>query len=399
MIDNTSPAGVDLIYDDAMASYRFGERHPMDPVRLGLTARLLRDLDVLGQDRGRVLAPYVAEDDQLRTVHSAAYVQAVQDASGDDGQPDVSFGLGTEDDPIFPQLHEASARLFGGSLVAAESVLEDRGRPAVNFGGGMHHASRNRASGFCIYNDAAGAIARLLDEGVQRVLYIDLDAHHGDGTQWIFWDDPRVMTISLHESGRTLFPGTGFAGETGGEDAPMSAVNVALPAGVTDAGWLRAFHAVVPPLAAQFSPEVIVSQHGCDGHLRDEQTNLRLSVDGMRQAAMDVADLARDLTENRWIATGGGGYDVLHTVPRVWSHLVATASGHPLPTGTPVPAPFREYVKQRYGVDAPETMGDDVDLWWRSWEVGYDPGDPVDRAIMATRKEVFPSFGLDPWFD
>lgn len=399
MISNTSFPGVDLVYDETMAAYRFGERHPMDPVRLALTARLLRDLDVLGDGRGRVLHPYVADDDQLRTVHSAAYVQAVRDASGPDGEPDVSFGLGTEDDPIFPALHESSARLFGGSLVAAESVLEDKGRPAVNFGGGMHHASRNRASGFCIYNDAAGAIARLLDEGVARVLYLDLDAHHGDGTQSIFWDDPRVMTISLHESGRTLFPGTGFAAETGGEGAPMSAVNVALPAGLQDGGWLRAFHAVVPQMARAFEPEVIVSQHGCDGHSRDEQTNLRLSVDGMRQSALAVADLAHDLTEGRWIATGGGGYDIIHTVPRAWSHLVAIASGKPLQLSTPVPPPFREWVKERYGVDAPEKMGDDVDLWWRSWEVGYDPGDPVDRAIMATRKELFPAFGLDPWFD
>jgi acetoin utilization protein AcuC len=382
-----------------MSEYRFGDRHPMDPVRLGLTARLVRDLDLLGGDRGRVLQPYVAEDDQLRTVHSAAYVQAVRDASGPDGEPDLSFGLGTEDDPIFPELHEASARLFGASIVAAEAVLENNGRPAVNFGGGMHHASRNKASGFCIYNDAAGAIARLLDEGVNRVLYLDLDAHHGDGTQSIFWDDPRVMTISLHESGRTLFPGTGFAGETGGSEAPMTAVNVALPAGLADGGWLRAFHAVVPQMARAFEPEVIVSQHGCDGHARDEQTNLRLSVDGMRQAALAVGDLAQELTEGRWIATGGGGYDVVHTVPRVWSHLVAIASGRALPVATPVPLPYREWVKQRYGVDAPEKMGDDVDLWWRSWEVGYDPGDPVDRAIMATRKEIFPNFGLDPWFD
>jgi acetoin utilization protein AcuC len=351
---------VDLVYDSTMSEYRFGDRHPMDPVRLGLTARLVRDLELLGGDRGRVLQPYVAEDDQLRTVHSAAYVQAVRDASGPDGEPDLSFGLGTEDDPIFPELHEASARLFGASIVAAEAVLENNGRPAVNFGGGMHHASRNKASGFCIYNDAAGAIARLLDEGVNRVLYLDLDAHHGDGTQSIFWDDPRVMTISLHESGRTLFPGTGFAGETGGSEAPMTAVNVALPAGLADGGWLRAFHAVVPQMARAFEPEVIVSQHGCDGHARDEQTNLRLSVDGMRQAALAVGDLAQELTEGRWIATGGGGYDVVHTVPRVWSHLVAIASGRARPVATPVPLPYREWVKQRYGVDAPEKMGDDV---------------------------------------
>ncbi|WP_233555884.1 acetoin utilization protein AcuC [Galactobacter caseinivorans] len=396
---HTPSTGVTLVYHDAMAAYRFSEHHPMNPDRLGLTARLIEELDVLGQGAGSLREPFVADDDQLRSVHGADYVAAVRQASGPDAEAAPGFGLGTEDDPIFEGMHEASARLFGGSLVAAEAVLEDKGVPAVNFAGGMHHASRDKASGFCIYNDAAGAIARLLDSGVRRVLYVDLDAHHGDGTQSIFWDDPRVLTISLHESGRSLFPGTGFPSETGGSEAPMGAVNVALPAGTRDAGWLRAFHAVVPPIARAFAPEVIVSQHGCDGHERDELTNLRLSVDGQRQNALDMAELATELTQGRWIATGGGGYDIVHTVPRVWTHLLAVASGRPVPLKTPVPPRFREYVLQRYGVEAPLKMGDDAELWWRSWEVGYDPGDPVDRAIMATRKEVFPAFGLDPWFD
>lgn len=393
------PHGVDVVYDDALTAYRFNAEHPMNPERLAMTARLIQELGLIRPGEGRLLEPYVADDAQLLTVHSPQFVEAVRRASGPDGVPDPGRGLGTEDDPIFPDLHASAARIFGGSLVAADAVLADRGVPAVNFAGGMHHARRDCAGGFCIYNDAAGAIQRLLDGGVARVLYLDLDAHHGDGTESIFWDDPRVMTISLHESGRTLFPGTGFAGETGGEGAPMTAVNVALPAGTRDAGWLRAFHAVVPQLARAFAPEVIVSQHGCDGNEHDLQTNLRLSVDGQRQAALDVSDLADRLTEGRWLATGGGGYDIVGTVPRVWAHLVAIASGRPLPLSTPVPQPFRDHVAERYGSRAPEVMGDDVDLWWRSWEIGYDPGDPVDRAIMATRREVFPAFGLDPWFD
>ena len=175
----------------------------------------------------------------------------------------------------------------------------------------MHHAARDRASGFCIYNDAALAIQRLLDGGVQRVAYIDVDAHHGDGTQSIFWDDPRVLTISLHETGLTLFPGTGFANEIGGPNAQGSAVNVALPAGTGDAGWLRAFHAVVPQLVGAFEPEVIVSQHGCDSHRLDPLTHLNVSVDGQREAATAVGNLAARYCDNRWIATGGGGYNVI----------------------------------------------------------------------------------------
>ena len=264
----------------------------------------------------------------------------------------------------------------------------------------MHHASRDRASGFCIYNDAALAIQKLLDGGVQRVAYIDVDAHHGDGTQSIFWDDPRVLTISLHETGLTLFPGTGFANEIGGPNAQGSAVNVALPSGTGDAGWLRAFHAVVPQLIGAFEPEVIVSQHGCDSHRLDPLTHLNISVDGQREAATAVGNLAARYCGNRWIATGGGGYNVISVVPRSWSHLIAVAAGRPVPLSTRVPEDWRQYVQDKYGakygVSAPELMGDDVDLWWRSWEVGFDPNDEVDRTVMATRKERVPALRPGP---
>ncbi|WP_372697700.1 acetoin utilization protein AcuC [Arthrobacter sp. JSM 101049] len=379
--------------------YRFSDSHPMHPSRLDLTMRMIEGLGILERDNISLLAPQIATVEELATVHDRDYIAAVQYAGEHPGEVNEERGLGTEDDPVFSDIHAASARLAGGSLQAADAVLAGRALHVVNFAGGMHHASRGRASGFCIYNDAALAIQRLLDQGTRRVAYIDVDAHHGDGTQSIFWDDPRVLTISMHESGISLFPGTGFANETGGPQAAGSVVNVALPAGTTDAGWLRAFHAVVPQLVAAFEPEVIVSQHGCDGHRRDDLSNLRLSVDGQRQNALDIADLAQRHCEGRWIATGGGGYNLIEVVPRTWSHLVAIAGGQPVPLRTPVPGRWLDYVRDRYGVDGPTAMNDDVDLWWRSWEVGYDPADAIDRTIMATRKEVFPVFGLDPWFD
>ena len=260
-------------------------------------------------------------------------------------------------------MHEASARLAGGSLLARRPILDGSAVRAVNFGGGMHHAARERASGFCIYNDAALAIQRLLDGGVQRVAYIDVDAHHGDGTQSIFWDDPRVLTISLHETGLTLFPGTGFANEIGGPNAEGSAVNVALPAGTGDAGWLRAFHAVVPQLVGAFEPEVIVSQHGCDSHRLDPLTHLNISVDGQREAATAVGNLAARYCDNRWIATGGGGYNVSAWCRASWSHLIAIAAGRPVPLRTPVPEDWRHYVQDKYGAVrcGAGLMGDDVD--------------------------------------
>jgi acetoin utilization protein AcuC len=392
-----------VVWDPDMTAYNFGHAHPMAPERMELTARLAGSLGLLDLDHVSVAAPGVASDEELHTVHSPDFVAAVRRVSEDPDTSDLERGLGTEDDPAFAGMHEASARLAGGSLLAAAVILDGSAVRAVNFGGGMHHASRERASGFCIYNDAALAIQRLLDGGIQRVAYIDVDAHHGDGTQSIFWDDPRVLTISLHESGLTLFPGTGFANEIGGPNAVGSAVNVALPAGTGDAGWLRAFHAVVPQLVGAFEPEVIVSQHGCDSHRLDPLTHLNISVDGQREVAMAIGNLAARYCGDRWISTGGGGYNVVSVVPRSWSHLIAIAAGRPVPLRTPVPEDWRRYVRDkygaRYGVEPPQMMGDDVDLWWRSWEVGFDPNDAVDRTVMATRKEVFPLYGLDPWFD
>lgn len=388
-----------VVWDPAMTAYNFGPGHPMAPERLELTARLAAALGLFEQEHVAVEAPEPATDVELHSVHSVDYVAAVRRVSEDPTTPDEARGLGTEDDPAFAGMHEASARLAGGSLLAANAVLSGSAVRAVNFSGGMHHAARERASGFCIYNDAALAIQRLLDGGVSRVAYIDVDAHHGDGTQNIFWNDPRVLTISLHESGLSLFPGTGFANEIGGPDAQGTAVNVALPAWTEDAAWLRAFHAVVPQLVAAFQPEVIVSQHGCDSHRLDPLTHLNLSVDGQRESAAAVAGLAARYCGNRWIATGGGGYEVTGVVPRTWSHLIGMVAQRPVPVSAPVPEAWRSYVRERYGVTAPELMGDGIDTWWRSWEVGYDPNDAVDRSIMATRKEVFPLHGLDPWFD
>jgi acetoin utilization protein AcuC len=388
-----------VVWSSAMTAYNFGPGHPMAPERMDLTARLARSLGLLDLAHVSVAAPEVATDAELETVHSPEFVAAVRRVSEDPASPDEARGLGTEDDPAFAGMHEAAARIAGGSLLAANAILDGSALHAVNFGGGMHHAARERASGFCIYNDSAVAIQKLLDGGIRRVAYIDVDAHHGDGTESIFWDDPRVLTVSLHESGLTLFPGTGFANETGGPQAEGSAVNVALPSGTGDAGWLRAFYAVVPQLMGAFQPEVIVSQHGCDSHRHDPLAHLNISVDGQREAAAAVGNLAARHCGGRWIATGGGGYSVTDVVPRSWSHLIAIAAGRPVPLRTEVPNDWRAYVLAKFGRDAPELMGDDVELWWRSWEVGFDPNDAVDRTVMATRKAVFPFHGLDPWFD
>ena len=211
----------------------------------------------------------------------------------------------------------------------------------------------DRASGFCVYNDVAVGIRWLLDQGAERVAYVDVDVHHGDGVEAIFWDDPRVLTISLHETGQILFPGTGFSGDVGGEGAEGSAVNVALPPGTGDAGWLRAFHAVVPDLVREFAPDVLVTQHGCDSHAEDPLAHLMLSVDGQRAAYVALHELAHEVAGGRWVATGGGGYALVDVVPRAWSHLLGVVSGAPLDPETRTPEAWRAYVRERLGVDAP----------------------------------------------
>ncbi|HIX00076.1 MAG TPA: acetoin utilization protein AcuC [Candidatus Nesterenkonia stercoripullorum] len=369
----------------------------MDPVRLDLTQRLCRELGIFGPSGVPQVIPEVATDELLETVHTPEYISAVKQAA--EGSGSEQHGLGTEDTPCFGAIHSGAARIAGGTVRLADMVSSGEILHGVNFAGGMHHAGRSRAGGFCVYNDAALAIRRLRDRGASRVVYLDVDAHHGDGTQEIFFDDPSVMTISLHQSGVSLYPGTGFPNEVGGPGAEGAAVNIALPAGIGDAGWLRAFHAVVPQLVRAFEPDVIVSQHGCDAHRQDPLSDLRLSVDGQRQTAFDIEQLAQDHCGGRWVATGGGGYSVFDVVPRSWAHLTAIVAGDPIPLATTVPTGWLDYVRETYEEAAPELMGDDAELWWRSWELGYDPGDPVDRAVMQTRKEIFPLYGLDPWFD
>ncbi|MGN6634942.1 MAG: acetoin utilization protein AcuC [Oryzihumus sp.] len=397
------PTQARVIWDQSFTAYDFGASHPMNPLRLDLTARLCDAFGLLSRPDVEVVNPPVPDDTLLLTVHDADYVAAVRQASAAPRSADLSRGLGTEDDPAFAGMHESSARVAAGSVDVARAVWRGEAEHGVNFCGGLHHAMRDHAAGFCIYNDAAIAIQWLLDHGAERVAYVDVDVHHGDGVERIFWDDPRVMTVSLHESGRMLFPGTGFPGDIGGPDAEGSAVNVALPPGTGDAAWLRAFHAVVPPLLRAFRPQVLVSQHGCDSHFLDPLAHLALSVDAQRTSYDSLHRLAHAECDGRWVALGGGGYELVDVVPRAWTHLTAIAAHQPIPLDTDVPEDWREHIRMEYGRVAPQRMGDGVAeggvMWWRSWEVGYDPEDPVDRAVLATRKAVFPLHGLDVWFD
>jgi acetoin utilization protein AcuC len=388
-----------LVWDEVFSAYNFGPGHPMSPIRLELTARLARDLDLLTAPGVRVVSAEPAPDQVLETVHDPGYLDAVRQASKDPRSADPAYGLGTSDVPAFAGMHEASARIAAASRDIALAVWAGETAHAVNFCGGLHHAMPALASGFCVYNDIGVAIRALLEAGAKRVAYVDVDVHHGDGVQRIFWNDPRVLTISLHEDGRVLFPWTGFADEIGGPAAEGCAVNVALPPGTADSGWLRAFHSIVPPLLRSFEPQILVTQHGCDSHVFDPLAHMALSVDAQRASYAALHDLAHQFCDGRWVATGGGGYEVIDVVPRAWSHLVAIAAHQPISPETQVPESWREYVNSRFGHPAPLRMTDGSSPDYRSWATGYDPADAIDRAVLATRKAVFPLNGLDPWFD
>ena len=381
-------------WDDALIGYDLGPEHPLNPLRLDLTIRLARELGVLDLRTVRMTKPTVATDDLIALVHDRDYIEAVRRAGADPIHADLSHGLGSSDTPAFPDMHQASALVVGATLAAAESVWTGATEHAVNVAGGLHHAMPGAASGFCVYNDPAVAIAWLLEQGAARVAYVDVDVHHGDGVERAFWDEPRVLTISLHESGRYLFPGTGFPDDCGGPGADGSAVNVALPPGTADDAWLRAFHAIVPPLLDEFRPDVLVTQHGCDSHVLDPLAHLGLTVDGQRRSYQSLHELAHRYAGGRWVACGGGGYELAQVVPRAWTHLLAEAAGSPLDPATEVPAGWREYVLERYGLAAPARMTDGRTPSWEPWEDGYDPADPVDRAVLATQKAVFPAHGL-----
>jgi acetoin utilization protein AcuC len=389
--EGTVTCTLHVAWDKRLTEYDFGPDHPLAPVRVELTIELARALGLLAAPGVSVVAPGAATQAELEFIHDRQYIAAVRL-----GAADLAFGLGTPDNPVFSGMHDASALIAGATLAAARAVWTSQADHGVSIAGGLHHAMRRAASGFCVYNDPAIAISWLLRHGAERIAYVDIDVHHGDGVEAAFYDDPRVLTISLHEHPMTLFPGTGLPDDTGGMDAAGMAVNVALPAGTGDAGWLRAFDAVVPPLLRAFRPQILLSQHGCDSHTLDPLAHLELSIDGQRSAHAALHRLAHETAGGRWVLTGGGGYELVRVVPRTWAHLLAEAAGRPLDPQAATPPEWREYARARTDMSAPERMTDGASAAFAAFSSGYDPADPVDRAIMATRAAVFPAHGLFP---
>lgn len=322
-----------LVHGPWSARYDFGPAHPLTPRRFGPGIDLIRSVtELAGGGPIRELAPEPALDDELRWVHTARYIEVVKRFSG---QPFGAYeaGVGPGDTPAFAGMHEASGAVAGGSIRAMGAILGGEAVHAFHPGGGLHHAMPDRASGFCVYDDPALAIARARRDGL-RVLYVDLDVHHGDGVQAIHAGDPGVLTLSIHQSGLTLFPGTGFVSELGEGAAAGTSLNLPLDPGTGELGWLAALRAVLPEAAATFRPDVVVSQHGADAHAWDPLANLRVTTTAMGAAARLVDAIAHRWAAGRWLATGGGGYDAYRVVPRAWSLVWLSAMHLEAPPAT-----------------------------------------------------------------
>lgn len=384
---------VAVVWDDAMLDYTLGGDHPLHPIRLELTIALAEGLGVFRSPSITRLAPVPAGEDLLLRLHTPGYIDAVRRAPSDPYR--AGHGLGTADNPIFDRMHEASSLIVGGSVQAADWVWSGRGDHAANIAGGLHHAMADSASGFCVYNDAALAISWLLGQGAARIAYVDVDVHHGDGVQAAFYDDPRVLTISLHQSPLSLFPGTGFPEETGRGEGLGSTINLALPPGTDDGGWLRAFHSIVPAALRAFRPDLLVSQCGCDAHRDDPLADLALSIDGQRASYIAMHDLAHEVCAGRWLVLGGGGYGLVRCVPRAWTHLLGVVCGRPVDPQATIPADWVADIRKRKLRAIPPTrMTEDEPAGYLPWQPGG--AEAVDVAIQRSRRASFPLLGLDP---
>jgi acetoin utilization protein AcuC len=346
-----------LVYSPEIVEYDHGPQHPLRPVRVMLTRELIAAYGLLDGDRVEEAPAPVATDQELQLVHTERYIDAVKRAGSGEPGDWWRFGFGPGDNPIFPDMHEASARVAGASVVAADAVLTGKVAHAFNPAGGLHHAMPERASGFCVYDDPAIAIAWMLDHGAERIAYVDVDVHHGDGPQAVFYRDPRVLTISIHESGRFLFPGTGFADERGAGPAEGTAVNLPLPPYTADEGWLLAFREVIPPLVTRWRPDVLVAQLGCDTHHTDPLAHLGLSTRAYREAAMILHDLAHSAAGGRWVATGGGGYQWARVVPRAWTTYFAEMAERDVPDQ--LPEAWLELARREAGGPVPDRLSEE----------------------------------------
>jgi acetoin utilization protein AcuC len=375
--------GAGLVVCREARGYDHGPQHPLRPQRVLLTWSLI---EAYGLDRApgvTTLGCEVVDDATLELVHTPAFIDATKRAGAGEDGPWGRFGYGPGDNPIFDRMHEAGAVVVGATLSAARAVWSGQVAHAFNAAGGLHHAMPARASGFCVYDDPAVAIAWLLREGAERIAYVDVDVHHGDGPQAIFYDDPRVLTVSIHEYAPEIgfFPGTGGLTERGGASAPGSAINLPLPPGTSGAAWLEAFRTVVPPAVRRFAPDVLVTQLGCDTHQTDPLAHLRLTTGTYRETAKILHELAHEAASGRWVATGGGGYQWARVVPRAWTLYFAEMAGATVDDA--IPEGWIEQVEFDLRAEIPVTLSEPAAASGAADEDALQIAELVRRSVLG----------------
>ena len=338
-----------IVYTEKFQQYDFGPSHPLKPTRLKLTFELMRSLELLTASNVAVEEPRMASRQELRLFHSEEYLQLVEQMSRT-GSGLLDMG----DTPAFKGCFDASALAVGASLTAVDLVMSRKSNHAMNIAGGLHHAHPDRASGFCVFNDPAIAIAYLKEKyHVQRILYLDVDAHHGDGVMYGFYDDPALLDIDFHEDGRHLFPGTGFISEIGEGKGSGFKINIPLPPFMGDDGYLKLFGEIVPKAVRKFRPEILLMQCGADAHANDLLAHLRLTSKTYREATRIVDELSHEVADSRLILFGGGGYNPAN-VARTWTLVAGTAAGCLLPNE--IPEDWRKLFEALIGESAPTTL-------------------------------------------
>jgi acetoin utilization protein AcuC len=340
-----------LVWDNGFVNYNLGPSHPLRPVRVKLTYELIKSKKILENQNVETLKARSATREEIRLFHEDNYIKLVETYS-----KKGSGLLDAGDTPAFKGCYEATSLVVGASLNAADAVMNGKVSHAFNPSGGLHHAHPERASGFCIFNDPAVVIAYLKSKyKLKRLVYLDIDAHHGDGVMYGYYDDPAVLDIDFHESGRFLFPGTGFPDETGKGEARGLKLNIPLPPSTGDHAYLDAFRQIVPGAVRRFMPEIILVQCGADGHLNDKLAHLRLTTNVYSDVVGEMHELAHELCNGRFLLFGGGGY-TLGNVPRVWTVAFATLAD--VDPGNNIPVEWSREFSRLTDEPPPETLLD-----------------------------------------
>ncbi|MEO8475569.1 MAG: acetoin utilization protein AcuC [Actinomycetota bacterium] len=379
---------VGLVVCPRAKTYDHGPQHPLRPERVLLTWELIEAYGLDRRANVERLGCEPADRSTLELIHTPSFIDATTRAGHGEQGSWGRFGYGPGDNPIFENMHEAGALVVGATIAAAGAVWSGAADHAFNATGGLHHAMPDRASGFCVYDDPAVGIAWLLAQGAERVAYVDVDVHHGDGVQACFWNDPRVLTVSIHEYAPELgfFPGTGGLEERGGPRARGSAVNVPLPPGTADEAWLDAFRIVIPPVVRRFRPDVLVTQLGCDTHVGDPLAHLRLTTRVYQEVAAELHGLAHELSGGRWVATGGGGYQWARVVPRAWTISFAEMAGAEL--ADDLPEGWIERAEFLLRAEVPVTMSEPAESpGRRDGEVHALARAALEGALSAAEEE------------